>query len=142
MIKRLDRQKNHLSNLLNSLRVYKESLKTRSAFVLEAALIPRQARLDSHSAISIKKAAGKVFGLGFLAVVSEFFFAEPISAATLGRFDVEVTAEEYDVFYAAVEMERDRLLSYLENSDDPEDRDLALEIGREIEAEKDGASAA
>ena len=67
--------------------------------------------------------------------MAEFFFAEPMSAATLDDFDVEVSPEEYEVFYAAVEMERDRLLPYLENSDDPEDRDLAFEIRRTIEEE-------
>ena len=60
-----------------------------------------------------------------------------MSAATLDDFDVEVSPEEYEVFYSAVEMERDRLLPYLENSDDLEDQDLALQIRSEIEAERE-----
>ena len=120
-----------LDGLLDNLREYTQVLGHRGEFFLNADL-SRNGQLNTRRRIRI----GNIFtrSLGFLlAIPMEFFFSERLSAATPDDFDVEVSPEEYNLFYTAVEMERDRLLPYLENSDNPEDRDLALEIRSEIE---------
>ena len=121
--------------LLKTANTYKNALNSGTGFILtikEKASMFRTGSRETRRMISIGRLVGTV-ALPIVGVLAEFFFAEPLEAATLDDFDVEVSPEEYELFYAAVEMERDRLLPYLENSDNPEDRDLALEIRSEIE---------
>ena len=132
LAKEYDVKTNRLDKLLGNAKTYKNALNSGTGFILTAKK-KWFGRLNARG-ISINRLAG--LGLGALAVVAgEFFFAERISAASLDDFDVEVSPEEYDLFYSAVEMERDRLLPYLESSGNLEDQALALEIRSEIEAE-------
>ena len=123
-----------LDKLLGSAKTYENALNSGTGFLLIAKRTWFGITFDSSKRITIRRLAGAAI-FPIVAVLGEFFFAEPMSAATLDNFDVEVSPEEYDLFYAAVEMERDRLLPYLENSDDLEDRDLFLQIRSEIETE-------
>ena len=97
-----------LDDLLENAKTYKKALTSGSGFLLTAT---RRFGRFSSKGIAIRRLA-RAAVLPIVAVVAEFFFAEPMSAATLDDFDVEVSPEEYEVFYAAVEMERDRLLPY------------------------------
>ena len=129
-----DRKVNRLAKLLENAKTYRNAISSGSGFILSInTRRKRYAGLDITRGISITRLAGSIFFI----ILGEFFFSERVSAASLDDFDVEVSSEEYEVFYSAVEMERDRLLSNLENSDDPEDREVALEIRSEIEEERD-----
>ena len=101
-----------MERTLKSAKTYKKALNARTGFILKA-FSKENGKLDVCG-ISIKKLLGGALG---------------------GALAVQVSSEEYDIFHSAVEMERDRLLTSLQNSDYQEDRDFAREIYSEIEAE-------
>ena len=115
IVTRLDESYNfraeRMERLFKNAKTYKKALNSKTGFVLKA-FAKQGGKLDTCG-IAIKKLLGGLIAVG----AGEFFVAERVSAASLDDFDVEVSPEEYDVFYSAVEMERDRLLAHLKNSD-------------------------
>ncbi len=123
-----DLKVDRLAKLLENAKTYKNAINSGSGFILNINIKRKRYSGLETRGIRITRLAGPI-----LFILGEFFFSERISAASLDDFDIEVSPQEYELFYAAVEMERDRLLPYLENSDNPESRDLALQIRSEIE---------
>ena len=113
LLEETERLADDLNKLERNWNAYTRAIRSGSKFSLN---------LESRREGFLKLKRGRpiikrIFGIGLLAVVGEYFFAEPVSAASLDDFAVEVTRDEYDAFYGAVKMERDRLLRAIEEAE-------------------------
>ena len=127
----LPRLKSRLDILSESWDSYKGALYDGKGFIIS--LNKKESDLPINRRLGLKR----IFGFGFFAVLTEYFFAEPFMAATLDDFAAEgLDEEEYNAFYDAVRGRRDHLLRGLEATNTPEVQELAQEFRELIEDEE------